>query len=117
MDNALLNFIIEISKDNFAILLLFAYGMYKFKLVEFGHTSLEKKLEEMFKEIKEIRSEMAKGFKDVANDIHAVRVDIARISERQDSMHDRVQLLEDVIIRKIKTKLALSPRTTKAVRA
>ncbi|MDI9348080.1 MAG: hypothetical protein QM538_06200 [Methylacidiphilales bacterium] len=45
-------------------------------------------------EITELRAEMAKGFKEVANDIHVVRLDITRISEKQDSLHARVLLLE-----------------------
>ncbi|MDI9348358.1 MAG: hypothetical protein QM538_07635 [Methylacidiphilales bacterium] len=106
MDNALINFILEAARDNFAVALLFAYTMYRMKLLEVSHTSLENKIDELIK-----------GFKGVANDIHAIKVDIARIYERQDSMHVRVHLLEDVIIRKRKTKLALPPDTAHLLKA
>ncbi|MDI9348302.1 MAG: hypothetical protein QM538_07355 [Methylacidiphilales bacterium] len=63
---------------------------------------------EMVKEIKELRvdntelrAEMVKGFNIVTNDIHAVKLDIkdvradlTRLSDKQDSLHARVLLLE-----------------------
>ncbi|MDI9348334.1 MAG: hypothetical protein QM538_07515 [Methylacidiphilales bacterium] len=144
---------------NIAVVLLVAYCIYKFKLMEFRQASLDQKMDDKFKnvddsfknvddkftelsiqikeifqeikelrvdmimeikglknentelrkelkndiselrkelknDISELRAEMTKGFDLVANDIHAVRVDITRISERQDSMHARVLLLE-----------------------
>ncbi|MDI9348177.1 MAG: hypothetical protein QM538_06700, partial [Methylacidiphilales bacterium] len=66
----------------------------KFKNIDDRFADMFVQIKELVQENKELRVEMTKGFKEVATEIHAIRVDINRISEKQDSLHARVFLLE-----------------------